>query len=124
MRITAYRFSLPNGANVQSLGNPFAVQVTSTATIKPQDLKVLLFPLVAVCVLIKWLGILLMTCGAYVLSPLMLFIFACGIYTVFKQQWNQTLILAVLELGCIALITGAAWIAGLAESAALTLTGF
>ena len=54
----------------------------------------------------------------------MLFIFACGIYTVFKQQWNQTLILAVLELGCIALITGAAWIAGLAESAALTLTGF
>ena len=87
-------------------------------------LKVLLFPLVVVCVLIKWLGIVLMTCGAYVLSPLMLFIFACGVYTVFKQQWNQTLILAILELGCIALVTGAAWIAGLAESAALTLTGF
>lgn len=87
-------------------------------------LKVLLFPLVVACMLIKWMGILLMTCGAYVLSPLMFFIFACGVYTVFKQQWNQTLILAILELGCIALITGAAWIAGLAESAALTLAGF
>jgi len=86
-------------------------------------IRVVCFPLVVLCTLIKWLAIVFLTCGAHVLSPLMFFILACGIYTVCKQQWSQTMVLGILEAGCLVLLIGAGWIAGLAESIIIAITG-
>ena len=33
----------------------------------------------------KWL----LTLSSYVVAPLMLYIFGCGIYTVYRQTWDQ-----------------------------------
>ena len=35
----------------------------------------------------KWL----LTLSSYVVAPLMLYIFGCGIYTVYRQTWDQFL---------------------------------
>lgn len=51
----------------------------------------------------KWL----LTLSSYVVAPLMLYIFDCGIYTVYRQTWNQFLILLVAEFLCFALFVGA-----------------
>ena len=49
----------------------------------------------------KWL----LTLSSYIVAPLMLYVFGCGIYTVYRQTWNQFLILLVAEFGCFLLIT-------------------
>ena len=49
----------------------------------------------------KWL----LTLSSYIVAPLMLYIFGCGIYTVYRQTWNQFLILLVAEFGCFLLLT-------------------
>ena len=51
----------------------------------------------------KWL----LTLSSYVVAPLMLYIFDCGIYTVYRQTWNPLLILLVAEFLCFALFVGA-----------------
>ena len=43
----------------------------------------------------------------YVVAPLMLYIFGCGIYTVYRQTWDQFLILLVAEFLCFVLFVGA-----------------
>lgn len=52
----------------------------------------------------KWL----LTLSSYVVAPLMLYIFGCGIYTIYRQTWNQFLILLIAEFGCFVLFVGAA----------------
>jgi len=42
----------------------------------------------------------------------MLYIFGCGIYTVYRQTWNQFLILLVAEFFCFVLFVGATAIVG------------
>lgn len=49
----------------------------------------------------------LLTLFSYVAVPLMLYIFGCGIYTVYRQTWDQFLILLVAEFLCFALFVGA-----------------
>ena len=49
----------------------------------------------------KWL----LTLSSYVVAPL--YIFGCGIYTVYRQTWDQFLILLVAEFLCFALFVGA-----------------
>ena len=51
----------------------------------------------------KWL----LTLSSYVVAPLMLYIFGCGIYTVYRQTWDQFLILLVAEFLCFALFLSA-----------------
>ena len=51
----------------------------------------------------KWL----LTASSYVVAPLMLYIFGCGIYTIYRQTWDQFLILLVAEFLCFALFVGA-----------------
>ena len=51
----------------------------------------------------KWL----LTLSSYVVAPLMLYIFGCGIYTVYRQTWDQFLILLVAEFFCFVLFVGA-----------------
>lgn len=53
--------------------------------------------------MVKWL----LTLSSYVVAPLMLYIFGCGIYTVYRQTWDQFLILLVAEFACFALFVGA-----------------
>ena len=60
-------------------------------------LKVALLPVIAVLWVVDLLANMLLTVGSYVLGPLMFFILCCGIYTVVKQLWNQTLLLALME---------------------------
>ena len=51
----------------------------------------------------KWL----LTLSSYVVAPLMLYIFGCGIYTAYRQTWNQFFILLVAEFICFVLFFGA-----------------
>ena len=72
-------------------------------------LKVALLPVIAVLWVVDLLANMLLTVGSYVLGPLMFFILFCGIYTVVKQLWNQTLLLALIEGFCILTFFGAGW---------------
>ena len=51
----------------------------------------------------KWL----LTLSSYIVAPLMLYIFGCGIYTVYRQTWDQFFILLVAEFLCFVLFVGA-----------------
>ena len=53
--------------------------------------------------------------GAFVLALPMLYIFGCGLYTLYCREWLQFLILLVAEFGCFALIFMGALIADAAE---------
>lgn len=72
-------------------------------------LKVVLLPVIAALWVADLLANMLLTVGSYVLGPLMFFILFCGIYTVVKQLWNQTLLLALIEGFCILAFFGAGW---------------
>ena len=72
-------------------------------------LKVALLPVIAVLWVANLLVNMLLTVGSYVLGPLMFFILFCGIYTVVKQLWNQTLLLALVEGFCALIFFGAGW---------------
>ena len=72
-------------------------------------LKVALLPVIAVLWVVDLLANMLLTVGSYVLGPLMFFILFCCIYTVVKQLWNQTLLLALIEGFCVLVFFGAGW---------------
>lgn len=72
-------------------------------------LKVVLLPVIAVLWVADLLANMLLTVGSYVLGPLMFFILFCGIYTVAKQLWNQTLLLALIEGFCVLVFFSAGW---------------
>lgn len=60
--------------------------------------KLLSLPLMIVCAGLSLLAKLCSSLSGYILSPLILFIFGCGVYTVISQQWNQVLLLSELLL--------------------------
>lgn len=72
-------------------------------------MRVVLLPLIAVLWVVDVLANLLLTLGSYVIGPLMFFILCCGIYTVVKQLWNQTLLLILMEGFCALVFFGAGW---------------
>lgn len=72
-------------------------------------MKVVLLPLIAVLWVVDVLANLILTLGSYVIGPLMFFILCCGIYTVVKQLWNQTLLLSLMEGFCVLVFFGAGW---------------
>ena len=53
--------------------------------------------------MLKWT----LNLSAFVLTLPMLYIFGCGIYTAYRQTWNQFLILLVAEFLCFVLFFGA-----------------
>ena len=69
--------------------------------------KALLFPVVLLSaflvLMLKWT----LNLSAFVLTLPMLYIFGCGIYTAYRQTWNQFLILLVAEFLCFVLFFGA-----------------
>ena len=82
--------------------------------------KVLLLPLVLVsaflALMLRWtlnlsafiLALMLkwtLNLSAFVLALPMLYIFGCGLYTLYCREWTQFLILLAAEFGCFLLIT-------------------
>ena len=66
--------------------------------------KALLFPVVLLSaflvLMLKWT----LNLSAFVLALPMLYIFGCGLYTLYCREWTQFLILFVAEFGCFLLI--------------------
>ena len=68
--------------------------------------KLLFLPLMIVCASLSLLAKLCSNLSGYILSPLVLFVFGCGVYTVIAQQWNQVLLLGMIELLFISALFG------------------
>lgn len=68
--------------------------------------KLLFLPLMIVCASLSLLAKLFSNLSGYILSPLILFVFGCGVYTVIAQQWNQVLLLGIIELLFISALFG------------------
>ena len=77
--------------------------------------KIVLFPISLFVAFLALMAKWLLTLSSYVVAPLMLYIFGCGIYTAYRQTWNQFFILLVAEFGCFVLIFMGALIADAAE---------
>ena len=69
--------------------------------------KMVLAPVSLVVAFLALMAKWLLTLSSYVVAPLMLYIFSCGIYTFYRQTWDQFLILLVAEFGCLVLFVGA-----------------
>ena len=68
--------------------------------------KLLFLPLMIVCASLSLLAKLFSNLSGYILSPLILFVFGCGVYTVIAQQWNHVVILGIIELFCVSALFG------------------
>ena len=68
--------------------------------------KLLFLPLMIVFAGLSLLAKLFSNLSGYILSPLILFVFGCGVYTVIAQQWNQVLLLGIIELLFISALFG------------------
>lgn len=66
--------------------------------------KIVLFPISLFVAFLALMAKWLLTLSSYVVAPLMLYIFGCGIYTAYRQTWDQFLILLVAEFGCFVLV--------------------
>jgi hypothetical protein len=69
--------------------------------------KIVLFPISLFVAFLALMARWLLTLSSYVVAPLMLYIFGCGIYTAYRQTWNQFLILLVAEFLCFVFFFGA-----------------
>ena len=67
--------------------------------------RIMLFPIYLfaafVTLMLKWT----LSLSAFILALPMLYIFGCGLYTLYCREWLQFLILLVAEFGCFLLIT-------------------
>lgn len=69
--------------------------------------KIVLFPVSLFVAFLALMAKWLLTLSSYVVAPLMLYIFGCGIYTAYRQTWDQFFILLVAEFICFVLFFGA-----------------
>ena len=69
--------------------------------------KIVLFPFSLMVACPAMMALLLFTTSCHSVAPLMLYIFGCGIYTAYRQTWNQFFILLVAEFICFILFFGA-----------------
>ena len=78
-------------------------------------IKMIVFPFwlltAFLALMLKWT----LNLSAFVLALPMLYIFGCGLYTLYCREWLQFLILLVAEFGCFVLIFMGALIADAAE---------
>ena len=51
--------------------------------------KIVLFPVSLFVAFLALMAKWLLTLSSYVVAPLMLYIFGCGIYTAYRQTWDQ-----------------------------------
>ena len=68
--------------------------------------KIALFPISLFVAFLALMAKWLLTLSSYVVAPLMLYIFGCGIYTAYRQTWDQFFILLLAEFICFVLFFG------------------
>ena len=67
--------------------------------------KIALFPISLFVAFLALMAKWLLNLSAFVLALPMLYIFGCGLYTLYCREWMQFLILLVAEFGCFLLLT-------------------
>ena len=77
--------------------------------------KIALFPISLFAAFLALMAKWLLNLSAFVLALPMLYIFGCGLYTLYCREWLQFLILLVAEFGCFVLIFMGTLIADAAE---------
>ena len=77
--------------------------------------KIAFFPISLFAAFLALMAKWLLNLSAFVLALPMLYIFGCGLYTLYCREWLQFLILLVAEFGCFVLIFMGALIADAAE---------
>ena len=77
--------------------------------------KIAFFPISLFAAFLALMAKWLLNLSAFVLALPMLYIFGCGLYTLYCREWLQFLILLVAEFGCFVLIFMGALIADVAE---------
>ena len=77
--------------------------------------KIALFPISLFAAFLALMAKWLLNLSAFVLALPMLYIFGCGLYTLYCREWLQFLILLVAECGCFSLIFMGALIVEAAE---------
>ena len=76
-------------------------------------LKILLLPVAFLLRFLCFIWNLLMQLSLWVLSPVMLFVLGCGIYSVVRANWTD--VLTLIEMGLFAAAVGAGGIMELME---------
>lgn len=62
-------------------------------------LKILLLPVAFLLRFLCFIWNLLMQLSLWVLSPVMLFVLGCGIYSVVRASWTDVFLLTLIEMG-------------------------
>ena len=65
-------------------------------------LRILLLPVAFLLRFLCFIWNLLMQLSLWVLSPVMLFVLGCGIYSVVKASWTDVFLLTLIEMGLFA----------------------
>lgn len=87
-------------------------------------LKCFAFPLMVLCKLFSLLLRAAVYLSSYLLGPFLLFLLGCGISTLLRRTWDQTLILAVVAAGCIGLYFGVILLICLVDDCSERLANF
>ncbi|BAK46965.1 hypothetical protein CXIVA_09980 [Clostridium sp. SY8519] len=80
-------------------------------------LKAALLPVVLILLLVKVIVKVGMQISSIILGGLILFVAGCLIYTITKQAWSQTFLLALIEAGIMGITIGTAVIESLIDAA-------
>ena len=87
------------------------------------DQKTALFPVVLILLLVKVVVKVGMQISSIILGGLILFVAGCLIYTITKQAWSQTFLLALIEAGIMGITIGTAVIESLIDAALMGIAG-
>lgn len=87
-------------------------------------LKIMVLPLILLIGILHFILDVMAKLSCYVIGPLMLFLFGCGVYTVVKHLWNQTVLLGLMEAACFLVLFGASFVIVTLESWNQHLTAF
>ena len=86
-------------------------------------LKTALLPVVLILLLVKVIVKVGMQISSIILGGLILFVAGCLIYTITKQAWSQTFLLALIEAGIMGITIGTAVIESLIDAALMGIAG-
>ena len=86
-------------------------------------LKMALLPVVLILLFVKVIVKVGMQLSSIILGGLILFVAGCLIYTITKQAWSQTFLLALIEAGIMGITIGTAVIESLIDAALMGIAG-
>lgn len=86
-------------------------------------LKTALLPVVLILLFVKVIVKVGMQLSSIILGGLILFVAGCLIYTITKQAWSQTFLLALIKAGIMGITIGTAVIESLIDAALMGIAG-